>query len=135
MYTRWRKDGRSFDLGRMSFTDLCLAYSSHPAVHLYLLFAAFSTFLAVRQAQNWQGPLLAIAATILAYPFAWHGIHRFIPHRRWSLAVDRALGTSRGSARARSPHVFDRGYDPEEAARFPWVTKLSGRPPRHARGI
>lgn len=57
-----------------------------------------------------------------------------------SFLVDRLFGTYYGSARerARSPHVFNLGYDATEAARYPWVAKLSGRmpldrpPPRRA---
>ncbi len=49
-----------------------------------------------------------------------------------SFVVDRLLGTYYGSARerARSPHVFNLGYDVAEAERFPWVAQLSGGPPR-----
>ncbi len=49
-----------------------------------------------------------------------------------SFAIDRALGTFYGSARLRprSPHVFNLGYDVDEASRYPWVAELSGEPPR-----
>ena len=49
-----------------------------------------------------------------------------------SFVVDRALGTYYGEVRQRprSPHVFNLGYDREEAKRFPWVEKLTGAPPR-----
>ncbi len=49
-----------------------------------------------------------------------------------SFAVDRLLGTYYGRAaeRARSPHVFNLGYDVEAAKRYPWVATLSGGPPR-----
>jgi len=49
-----------------------------------------------------------------------------------SFVVDRLFGTYYGSARERprSPHVFNLGYDLPEAARFPWVARLSGGPPR-----
>lgn len=243
MYTRWRKHGRSFDLGRMTLADLIRAYASHPAVHLYLVLALASGLYAVLHAEGWLRPLLAILATILAYPLAWYLIHRFILHSRFlyrfpltaalwkrihfdhhqdphrmdvlfgsplntvptilviliplgwliggdlagsaaasaagliitciyefchcmqhlnfkprsrlfrrmkelhlihhfhdesgnfgitSYGIDRAFGTFYNSARGRqrSPHVFNLGYDLKEAQRFPWVAKLSGRPPR-----
>lgn len=49
-----------------------------------------------------------------------------------SFVVDRALGTYYAEARERprSLHVFDLGYDRDEAARFPWVAELTGAPPR-----
>lgn len=48
-----------------------------------------------------------------------------------SFAMDRLLGTfyARAAERRRSPHVFNLGYDRDEAERFPWVAELSGGPP------
>ena len=49
-----------------------------------------------------------------------------------TFAVDKALGTyyERARDRPRSPHVFNLGYDVEEAKRYPWVAELTGEPPR-----
>ena len=65
-----------------------------------------------------------------------HLMHHF-HHERGNFGItsfvaDRLAGTYYGSirARARSPHVFNLGYTPEEAKRFPWVAELSGGPPR-----
>ena len=242
MYGRWR-DGRSFDLGKMTLRELLGAYATRPAIHLYLLLALLGGGLAVcwAEAGSWR-PWLAVLATALAYPVAWYVVHRFVlhgcflyrsawtaalwkrvhfdhhqdPHRLdvlfgsplntvptilavtvplgWlvgggpagaaaacagfliscvyefchcvqhlnfkprnrllrrmkelhlahhfhdergnygitSFAVDRLFGTFYAEARERrrSPHVFNLGYDPAEAARFPWVARLSGGPPR-----
>jgi sterol desaturase/sphingolipid hydroxylase (fatty acid hydroxylase superfamily) len=243
MYGRWR-DGRSFDLGKMTLRELLGAYATHPAIHLYVALALLGGGLAVRWAEAgpWR-PLLAALATALAYPVAWYLIHRFVLHSRFlyrsawtaalwkrihfdhhqdphrldvlfgsplntvptilavaapigwlvgggaagaaaaacagffitcvyefchcvqhlnfkprshllrrmkelhlahhfhdergnygitSFAVDRAFGTYYAEARERrrSPHVFNLGYDLAEAARFPWVAKLTGAPPR-----
>lgn len=48
-----------------------------------------------------------------------------------SFAPDRLFGTYYGLAedRPRSATVFNLGYDEAEAARFPWVARLSGRAP------
>ncbi len=82
MYARWFKDGRSFDLGRMTVRDLLRAYASHPAIHLYLGLALVAgTVAAGHGAGPWR-LLAAILATALAYPLAWYGIHRFILHGR-----------------------------------------------------
>ena len=242
MYSRWRKDGRSFDLGRMTLRDLWLAYSSHPAVHLYIVLAlAAGIYAATNVHAPWR-MLAAMATTVLAYPLAWYLIHRFILHGRWlyrspltaalwkrihfdhhqdphrmdvlfgsplntvptilvilfplgwliggtsaaaaavsigfvitciyefshciqhlnfkprsrllrrmkelhlvhhfhdetgnfgitSFAVDRMFGTYYDSARSRprSRFAFNLGYDANEAARFPWVAKLTGQLPR-----
>jgi len=49
-----------------------------------------------------------------------------------SYFVDRVFGSYYEDARARkrSPSVFNLGYDLIQAARFPWVMKLTGSPPR-----
>lgn len=53
-----------------------------------------------------------------------YGIVSFLP--------DRLFGTlyNQVKDRPRSPHVFNLGYDIEEAGRFPWVMALTGAPPR-----
>ena len=83
MYTRWRKYGRSFDLGRMTLRDLWRAYASHPAVHLYVAGALACLVLVIRTAAGPWRPLAAMLATVLIYPVAWYLIHRFILHGRY----------------------------------------------------
>ena len=243
MYGRWR-NGRSFDLGRMTLQELLGAYATNPAIHLYFVLALLGGGLAVRWAETGAlRPLLAVLATALAYPLAWYLIHRFVLHSRFlyrsawtaalwkrvhfdhhqdphrldvlfgsplntvptillvtvplgwfvgggaagaaaavcagflvtcvyefchcvqhlnfkprnrllrrmkelhlahhfhdehgnygitSFAVDRLFGTYYAEVRERrrSPHVFNLGYDLAEAARFPWVARLTGAPPR-----
>ena len=82
MYGRWR-DGRSFDLGKMTLRELLGAYATHPAIHLYLALALLGGGLAVHWAEGSPRPLLAALATALAYPVAWYLIHRFILHSRF----------------------------------------------------
>ena len=81
MYGRWR-DGRSFDLGRMTLRELLGAYATHPAIHLYLVLALLSGGLAVHWAEGALRPLLAFSATVLAYPLVEYLIHRFVLHSR-----------------------------------------------------
>ena len=83
MYTRWRKHGRSFDLGRMNLRDLVVAYGSHPAVHLYVALAVASGIYAVREAAGPWRPLCAVLATAAAYPVIWYVLHRFVLHSRF----------------------------------------------------
>ncbi len=82
MYARWFRDGRSFDLGRMSLRGLVRAYLSHPAIHLYMAGALVSLGLAIRWSEGALRPAGAVLATLLAYPLAWYVIHRFILHGR-----------------------------------------------------
>ncbi len=54
-----------------------------------------------------------------------YGIMSFLP--------DRLLGTFYAQVKdvPRSPHVFNLGYDVEEAKRYPWVMQFTGSPPRN----
>lgn len=70
-------------LARMTFEDLCLAYSSHPAVHLYLVLALLTGVYAGLSGHAGWRLLMAAGATALAYPLAWYLIHRFVLHGRW----------------------------------------------------
>ena len=236
----WRQ-GRSHDLGKMTFAELRRAFFLTPAIQIYLVLAAVSAGIAADRFPGW-GPLaLAVAATVVVYPFAWYAIHRFILHGSWlyrsswtsglwkrihfdhhqdphqldvlfgapvntiptmaviTLPVGFALGGPGGAAaafgtgllttcvyefchcvqhlnykprnkvlqymkqkhllhhfhdeggnfgivsflpdrlfdtfypdaksRKRSPHVFNLGYDLDEARKFPWVMRRSGRAP------
>ncbi|AOX21267.1 sterol desaturase family protein [Kozakia baliensis] len=53
-----------------------------------------------------------------------YGITNYVPDRLFGSFYKNAR------ARARSAHVFDLGYDIEEAKRYPWVMRLTGAPPR-----
>ena len=82
MYRRWRHEGHSFDLGRMDLRALVRAYSTHPAVHLYLAGAIVAGVIAARASSSFWPPARAALATALAYPLAWYAIHRFVLHSR-----------------------------------------------------
>lgn len=65
-----------------------------------------------------------------------HLLHHF-HHEDWNQGItnfipDMILGTYYRSAKegAKSPTVFNLGYDVEEAKRYPWVMQLTGAPPR-----
>jgi sterol desaturase/sphingolipid hydroxylase (fatty acid hydroxylase superfamily) len=53
-----------------------------------------------------------------------------------SFVVDRAFGTYCAEARnrPRSPRAFNLAHDRAEAARFPWVARLTSKPPRNSPG-
>ncbi len=74
--------GRSYDLGKMSFRDLAVAYLTYYAIDAYLLVAAISAFVAVRVAAGWVPLALGVLAAVVVYPFAWYLIHRYILHSR-----------------------------------------------------
>lgn len=79
---RWMWTGRSYDLGKMSFRDLAIAYSTYYAIHAYLVIAVISGIVAIHVADGWIPALSGGVAAILLYPFAWYLIHRFILHNR-----------------------------------------------------
>jgi hypothetical protein len=103
--SRWMWTGRSYDLGKMSFRDLAIAYSTYYAIHAYLFVAVISGIVAVHSATNWVRVVAAAAASIVLYPFAWYLIHRFILHGRW-------LYKSRWTAASWKRIHFDHHQDP-----------------------
>jgi sterol desaturase/sphingolipid hydroxylase (fatty acid hydroxylase superfamily) len=75
--------GRSYDLGRMSFRELAVAYSTYYAIDVYALLAVIGGTVAWYLGKSWVEPAESVAAVILLYPLAWYLIHRFILHSRW----------------------------------------------------
>ena len=53
-----------------------------------------------------------------------YGVVSFLPDRLFDTFYSDA------KSRSRSPHVFNLGYDLQQAERFPWVMRASGGPPR-----
>ncbi|MGC8535023.1 MAG: sterol desaturase family protein [Rhizomicrobium sp.] len=77
----WR--GRSYDLGRMTLPELWRAYLTYPSILAYVASAVLSASVAIVLAPAWQALMLPVLAILIAYPFAWYGIHRYILHGRW----------------------------------------------------
>jgi sterol desaturase/sphingolipid hydroxylase (fatty acid hydroxylase superfamily) len=102
---RWMWTGRSYDLGKMSFRDLAVAYSTYYAIHAYLIVAVISGAVAIHVANGWSPALLGAAAAIVMYPFAWYLIHRFVLHSR-------SLYKSRWTAASWKRIHFDHHQDP-----------------------
>jgi sterol desaturase/sphingolipid hydroxylase (fatty acid hydroxylase superfamily) len=63
---RWMWTGRSYDLGKMSFRDLAVAYSTYYAIHAYLIVAIVSGAVAIHVADSWSPALLGAAAALSA---------------------------------------------------------------------
>ncbi len=109
MYTRWRRDGRSFDLGKMTFRELLVAWGTHPAIHAYAVLALAGGAVAVQRARAdgtaWWQLLLAVLAAEAAYPVVWYVLHRFVLHGRW-------LYRSRWTAALWKRVHFDHHQDP-----------------------
>jgi hypothetical protein len=76
----WR--GRGYDLGKMSFRDLAIAYATYYAIDAYLVIAAISAAAAIYLATSWIPVAIGGLAAFAVYPFAWYLIHRFILHSR-----------------------------------------------------
>lgn len=109
MYKRWRHEGRSFDLGRMTLRELLVAWGTHPAIHAYVALALGSLWLAIRSTPptlaGWGLNLLAVAVASAAYPVVWYGLHRFVLHGQW-------LYRSRWTAALWKRVHFDHHQDP-----------------------
>lgn len=97
--------GRSYDLGKMSFRDLAVAFSTYYAIQAYLVIAIISAAVAIHAADSWAPATAGGAAAILVYPFAWYLIHRFVLHSK-------ALYKSRWTAATWKRIHFDHHQDP-----------------------
>lgn len=75
--------GRSYDLGRMTLSELWAAYATYPAIALYAALAVASSALAIATAGSWKPIALGALATLLVYPLVAYLVHRFILHGRW----------------------------------------------------
>lgn len=103
--SRWMWTGRSYDLGKMSFRDLTVAFATYYAIPAYLIVAAVSGAIAFHTAQSWLPLAESAVAVILVYPFAWYLIHRFILHSR-------SLYKSKWTAASWKRIHFDHHQDP-----------------------
>ena len=109
MYARWRHEGRSFDLGKMTFRELLVAWGTHPAIHAYAVLAvaglAAAAHWAAADGTPWWRLVLAVGAAEAAYPVVWYVLHRFVLHGRW-------LYRSRWTAALWKRVHFDHHQDP-----------------------
>jgi len=79
----WR--GRSFDLGRMTLTELVRAFATYYAIQAYVVLAAIAGGLVIawREPGGAFGVFAAIVIAFLVYPLVWYGLHRFVLHGRY----------------------------------------------------
>ncbi|MDD2704013.1 MAG: sterol desaturase family protein [Acidocella sp.] len=75
--------GRSYDLGRMTLSDLWSAYLTYPAINLYAALAVVSGAFALLTAKSWLAVVLPLLAVCVVYPLVWYALHRYILHGRW----------------------------------------------------
>lgn len=75
--------GHAYDLGRMTFRELVVAYVTYPAIQIYALLAVVSIALTIYWLDGLTAPLIAAAVTVLIYPAVWYGLHRWVLHGRW----------------------------------------------------
>jgi len=78
--TGWK--GRTYDLGRMSFRDLLVAYATYPAIQVYAAMALVAAALAVLWTERGARTALAALAMVLLYPLVEYGLHRYVLHAR-----------------------------------------------------
>jgi hypothetical protein len=91
--SRWIWTGHSYDLGKMSFRDLAIAYSTYYAIDAYLAIAAISAAVAIHVSTSWIPAAIGGIAAFVVYPFAWYLIHRFVLHSRSLYKFAWAAGT------------------------------------------
>ena len=103
MVRTWR--GRSYDLGRMTLPELWLAYSTYPAILVYVALSIGSAAFLTRTATSCGQVLVPMLAVLVAYPLVWYLLHRFVLHGRW-------LYKARWSAALWKRIHFDHHQDP-----------------------
>ena len=101
--------GRKYLLDRMTLGDLVVAFFTHHSILLYLGLAAAALGYAVATAADWRGPLLAIVAVAILYPFVEYSLHRWVLHARW-------LYKSPWTARVWKRIHFDHHQNPHDLA-------------------
>ena len=77
----WR--GRSYNLGKMTFRELVVAYLTYPAIQVYMLLALASVVAAAILISKPLLTLAAVAVTVVVYPLVWYVLHRWVLHSRF----------------------------------------------------
>lgn len=71
---------RKHYLNKMGLKDLIVAYFQYYAIQAYILLGVVSTVLAFKYATAIMPIVIVVAIALLAYPLAWHLLHRYILH-------------------------------------------------------
>lgn len=74
---------RSHYLDRMTFRELVVAYFQYYAIQAYLLLAGISIWVAVDRVEHPVRALAGAAIAVIAYPFVWYVLHRWVLHSQW----------------------------------------------------
>lgn len=72
--------GRIYDLGKMNFRELLVAYFTYPAIQVYLLVAVAGGILSVILTTNAWRAAGAALAVVLLYPLVEYVLHRWVLH-------------------------------------------------------
>lgn len=75
--------GRAHYLDRMTLRELVVAYFQYYAIQVYLLLALVSAAVAVWNPPSLLAGAAAAAFAVVAYPFAWYLLHRYVLHSQW----------------------------------------------------
>ncbi len=75
--------GRSFDLGKMTMSELVRAYASFYAIQAYFGIAVLAIIAAFAFGTGWLRPLISVVAVMLLYPVVWYLLHRFVLHSQF----------------------------------------------------
>lgn len=99
--------GRSYDLGKMTLSELWAAYLTYPAINLYAALALLSGAYVLLTARHWPQIAAPVLAVLIIYPLVWYALHRFVLHGRW-------LYRMRWSAALWKRIHFDHHQDPHK---------------------
>ena len=84
MIARWSPwHGRKYFLDKMTLRELVWAYSTFPAIQVYVLLSLVSLGAVIYLGGPLLGLLAAVAASVLVYPLVWYLLHRYVLHGRY----------------------------------------------------
>lgn len=75
--------GPKYNLDKMTFGELVVAFFTHYSIQVYLLLAALSIALCVHLAEGLWPPLLAAVAVLALYPLVEYLLHRYVLHAQF----------------------------------------------------
>ncbi len=96
---------RNHYLDRMTLRELVVAYFQYYAIQAYLLLAVVSIGVAIWARPSLGAGMAAAGFAVLAYPFIWYLLHRFVLHGKW-------MWKSRMTSRVWKRIHYDHHQDP-----------------------
>lgn len=86
----WKK---SHHLDKMTFKELVVAYFQYPAIIAYIALSFVAIGLFVWSPAPLLPTLASVGVAVLAYPFVWYVLHRWVLHSNWMFKISPLAAT------------------------------------------